>query len=238
LETVSANCNMDKRKDNNPETSEPSLRTDFLLLLLLPLFLLTSCNKNKYVRGTVYESGTDIPISNALIQFREEYAHGGNSSIIRYTTTDENGKYKIKYDAVGGRAYYINASNIVDGEYDVKLDRRKLAINFSLDPPAFLKVYANKTSSSNNYLMIKGSMRDVFSPKTSSPYNTLIQGSYPHSNSTNNWPGDLPYFLMAANKAFTISWTVYDNAGPTTTTGQAQFIANKGDTVSYTINFN
>ncbi len=210
-------------------------------IIFILFILFQSCQKvgNGYIKGTVYETGTDVPMKNAMIRVSRTW-HAGNPLVVGYTTTDENGKYKIDYLHKQGYSFFINAMNWVDGSEDERIINKKTAKNFSFTPPAFLKLYANKTSSSDNYLMIKGYviLNDTYySPKTASPYNVLIHAKYGQTIYS-NWPADSPCFYMKSNTNYSISWQVYDMLGPTTTKGQAQFNANRGDTVSYTINFN
>ncbi len=213
------------------------------ILCCLLLIALTSCKKcgNGYVKGTIYQEGTSKPMANATLRLTESY-HNGDERIIDHTITNETGKYNFNYKHRHNYKYTIYAGSYVDGAEGSGLEYKKSEKDFSLIPPAFLKVWANKTSSSDNYLIVNiepGTYFNdaIFSPKHNYPFNELINAQYIQMSYT-NYPNYAPYFFMKPNTTHTLKWVVYSSTGPTPVKGEAQFIANRGDTVSYTISFN
>ncbi|MEN0005008.1 MAG: carboxypeptidase-like regulatory domain-containing protein [Bacteroidota bacterium] len=88
--------------------------TYFTSLLLL---LLLSCEKDFFsltgevtIRGRVFESGTTIPVANALVGlFESSGEFFGGKSEISTIRTDEEGRYEFTFEKQRGRSYRLKA---------------------------------------------------------------------------------------------------------------------------------
>ncbi|MEN0005007.1 MAG: carboxypeptidase-like regulatory domain-containing protein [Bacteroidota bacterium] len=83
----------------------------------LLLLLLLSCEKDFFsltgevtIRGRVFESGTTIPVANALVGlFESSGEFFGGKSEIATIRTDEEGRYEFTFEKQRGRSYRLKA---------------------------------------------------------------------------------------------------------------------------------
>ncbi|MDP2385256.1 MAG: hypothetical protein Q8M29_02685 [Bacteroidota bacterium] len=134
----------------------------------------SSCRKHGsgFVRGTVYEKGTNNPLPGVPIKITYSW-HNNSGYYYQYDTTDANGEYKIDLKKKREYAYHIQAKNHVDDEYE-GIDYKKSAINFSLYAEAYLKINAKKTSNSTNRLSVIVNGLSTSSSADSVPYEVIL----------------------------------------------------------------
>ncbi len=200
------------------------------------------CKKsgNGYVQGNIYETGTNIPIEGAIIILNRSW-HGSDPERVDITKTDGSGHYKIDYRKTFGRgySYHLKVNNEVDHNEEYIINKKTVS-DFSLLPPAFIKVRAKKTSNSTNYIVFKVNSVCTNSPKTNFSYDTLT------TNTQNIFDPFLfvlslrtyDFFTVVGNTTNTISWQVYNNNLPIGTASTTSLYLNRRDTLTYTIPFN
>lgn len=197
-------------------------------LVLITLF--TTCKKsgNGYVRGTVYEVGTGIPIEGAKV-YVEDTKHGStHHNSTGSAITDANGNYIIHFYKKATRRYFLYCND--DNHYnnfEQDITYKKTAITIELNPFAYIKLRLKKTSNSLNYVEAN------------------INGTNDINNIYKYYPNAFDTILPTVYKAIgnginNISWYLYFN--PVTTPNynfySSEFYLNKGDTLTYLIQFN
>jgi hypothetical protein len=124
-------------------------------LLLTVIFVGDSCKKAGfgYVEGTVVDETGTLTIKNAKVTLYRS-RHGNQEYPVKETTTDDNGKFKIKY--YKNRFNYgfilgVQSDNCYVGYMSSYIETRKAnyVINISLKAFVRLKIINNRPSSIN-----------------------------------------------------------------------------------------
>jgi len=208
--------------------------------IILGLLITFSCQKKgpSYVKGTIYERGTNNRIEGASIILDKDkyvFAYGYKESLKDDTTySDSNGEYKLKFTRSPTARYTIECTHPdfftyydeISQDYIIK--HGKTALNFTLIPKAYVKLRFIKTSNSFNYVSGNFNNKGTFyspyyyAPGTSATYNTVPSTVYPiYGNQINN-----------------ISWYVSEIGQPISDTKlEGSFYVTKGDTAIFTIQF-
>lgn len=193
--------------------------------------LFTTCQKsgNGYIRGTIVEKSTGIPIAGASITLIGNKYSSTKDVIIGSSITDSNGEYNIKYYKKSGSKYFLKteAENYFPKLELIEQQTKKTALNIELSPFVYLKIRIIKTSSSLNFIRGAGSwlqdLKNIYEYYPH-PYDTLLP---------------VPFKIMGFTDN-SISWNVHYN--PIIANDKdyynANVYVNKGDTVTYTITFN
>ncbi len=216
------------------------MRKLFLLSVLIGFY---SCNKSgpSYIKGTVYERGTNKPIEGAIIFFAKdnyETIKGTNGrGVVNSAFTDSEGRYKLEFTKVPTSTYTVScfhddfATYHNPNEQDYQIKHGRQALNFTMIPKAYLRIRFQRTSTSSNIVLggVIGNYRSSFR----SPY-TYPQGSNLQYDSL-----DCEVNMIEANVVNTISWSV-GNLNWTTIFGEfsADVMVGTGDTLIHTIQFN
>lgn len=212
------------------------MKNQFLFILAL-LITLASCKKGgvDYVKGTVYEDGSNAPIAGVLITLYEDTRTQSNVIVDR-VNTNSNGEYVIKYNKIPGRNYILKCEhfNFINAgdPMGIEIEKGKEANNFVLIPLAYLKIRYVKTTTNNTAIMGKVNGQFFVSPFPASPTTASqtfdstgtevipVYGSRPNAI---NWGSVVPYVDQAP----------FDDNQT-----KASFTVPKGDTIVYTISFN
>ena len=189
---------------------------------------LISCKKygDGYVKGTVVEKGTNIPIAGADMYLKYwSNSKPGNTFIQTYT--DANGNYIIPFDKKMGNSYEIHCqdTNYWYKDQSQHINEKKSICNFSVTPYAYLKLHVIKTTS---YQWVGVS----------------IGGDLSYSIFNNN-PFDTIFptvFRVKGNRSNDVNWTlhypVYNATYDTSKQFYGNIYINKNDTAIYTIQYN
>lgn len=207
----------------------------YIIILSVSLTIFSCKNGGpSYVRGTIYERGTNNPIEGASIILDKDkyvFAYGyKESQNDKATYSDQNGEYKIKFTRSPTARYtmtckhpdYFTLYDEINKDYMIK--HGKTAINFTLIPKAYVKIRFIKSTTAPNYA--SGSFNDIaafssyYSPGTATTYNTISPTIY----------------TVYGNQVNTVSWVV-TQTGQTGTKITDSFFVNKGDTAIFTIQF-
>jgi hypothetical protein len=212
-----------------------------VLTLILCSLSILSCQKKgpSYVKGTIYERGTNQPIEGAsIILDKDKYvlAYGYKESNKDDSTySDSNGEYKIKFTRSPTARYYIHCEAPGYFTYydeinqDYKIKHGKTAINFTLIPKAYVKIKFIKTNT--NFSYVSGTFNEKVT--FSSPYYLP-----PGTNTTYNTIPSIIYTVYG-NQVNTVSWLVSQIGQTSQATSKIEgaFFVAKGDTAIFTIQF-
>lgn len=212
-----------------------------VLALILCSLSILSCQKKgpSYVKGTIYERGTNQPIEGASIILDKDkyaFAYGYKESLKDDTTySNSNGEYKMKFTRSPIARYqvkcvhpdYFTYYNDINSDNMIK--HGKTAINFTLIPKAYVKIRFIKTSNLPNY--VSGSFNNrvtfhspyYYAPGTTTTYNTISSTLY----------------SVYGNQVNSISWLVSEIGQTSQATPKiiSNFYITKGDTTIFTIQF-
>lgn len=187
-----------------------------------------SCKKygHGYIKGTVYETGSELPIEGATVIIQHWKSNCGSCSYLYDSVfTDSQGKFIFYFKRQINHEYqlYLRDNN----HYGLKeeITQKKNDLAFHLDPFAYLKVRLNKTSNSNN---------------SCSCYDENIW-YYHHDGS----PIDTTFSNVTrvrGNKNFSFEYTVHyypvPTTGPEYTSYSNNIYINKGDTLTHMVTYN
>src|SRR5688572_18905350 len=129
---------------------------------ILIILFVSACKKAgiNYVRGTVVEERTGIPIAGTKLFLSEAPYYNGRSTIIDSAVTDEDGNYKINYNRILSTSYFLTCVNF---DYTLsktslshfKLEHGKSLHNFVMIPHAFAKIRYVKATASDTSVMVR-----------------------------------------------------------------------------------
>lgn len=200
-----------------------------IIYSLLLIIILTTCQKSGkgYVRGTVVEAGTGLPIQGIKV-YVTDMKHGStHENNTGSAISDENGNYNIHYYKVATRRYFIRAESDENyaSESFKEIAYKKSAYTVEMFPKAYLKIRVRKTAFSTNTFegRINGTI-DIGTINNQYPYDTIIPKT----------------FKVNGIDKTNIEWYIYFNNSttPNHSYNSDQINIAKNDTVTYTITFN
>jgi hypothetical protein len=190
---------------------------------------LTTCQKSGsgYVRGTVLESGTGLPISGIKV-YVTDMKHGStHQNNTGSDISDENGNYEIRYYKKNMRRYFVSAES--NDNYTIaesmEISFKKFAYSVEMFPKAYLKIRVKKTAfSTNSFSGRINGIIDIGNISNQYPYDTIIPKT----------------FKVNGVDKTNIEWFIYFNNSsyPNHNSNYDQIYITKNDTVTYTITFN
>jgi len=201
---------------------------------LASIWIFAGCRKENsiyYVKGTVYEEGTDIPVAGAkILIFKNPYDGNVDSAM-----TDSYGKYVIRYPRMAFSDYYVTCS--ADKYFNLntapkKLQKGKMAINFSLVPHGYLRIRYVKPT--NVY-----KIADVQILYKKYPTISLCS-CFPGTDYHSSFDITAKTVTVYGNGENKIEWGIADLSvsGPVIFSFSDNIFIPKGDTVYYTITIN
>ncbi len=195
------------------------------LIIFVILIVVFSCKKygHGYIKGTVYESGSNNPLSNVKITFGKWKKHPISGpyeyEILDSTFTDSNGEYifyihkKIDYRY----SIYCHYNGYYPGVNSYEANNKRSTHDFSLDPLGYIKLHLKKSTQS--YGLFSGSINNFsfnsfYKPN---PFDTILTTVYKARGNAINY----------------IDWSIIDTQDiqPTVTMPERQIYIGKGDTV-------
>lgn len=211
------------------------MKSQFLYFLFI-LIVFVSCKKegSDYVKGTVFEDGSNTPLAGILVTLYEDKRSASNVVVDR-VITNSMGEYSIKYNKLPGREYIVKCSELnyvtADNPTGIEIKSGREAHNFVLIPIAYVKLRYIKTTSANLGIMGRVNGEFFVSPLPATPTTVLqpydsikkeikvVFGSRPNII---KWGSIVPFEQQAP----------YDG-----TLTERSFSVPKGDTLTYTITF-
>ncbi len=224
------------------------MKVKFLISFSIVLFLLFSCKKTGrgFVKGTVKEMGTGLPISGAMVTLSLPKDPSSTSSgiLVDRTTTDVNGDYLFYFTKEKNTDYYVNVTatnyNFGDGVIS-KNDNKETTKDIELSPYAYIKFRFKKYTTSLNYALVDAfpSANPSASQQSGASSTSII--STPYKNYPYIYDTILPtVYATLGNQTFNLSKEVF--FVPTQTPDHSSILEsiyiNKGETLTYLVDFN
>ncbi len=211
-----------------------------MLILLISVFV--SCQKSgggtSWVYGTISERGSNAPIEGAVITLDQDnygifygYRHKQD---ITSPESDNEGHYRINYIRNPTARYRASCEHpdyytAYDETKEDKIKHGRNALNFIMIPKAFVKFRFIRTGASDYYVF--GSINNrvyFYSPYYYSPVSNTPYDSIPNEIHT-----------VYGNEVNIVKWNIYSSSQiPVSSIITGSFYVAKGDTATFTINFN
>ena len=200
-----------------------------IIYILFLVFIFTTCQKseNGYIRGTVIEAGTGLPIAGIKVNVTDTKYGSTHENNTGSAISDENGNYNIHYYKKSTHHYFIRAESNDNYacESFKEISNKKFAYSVEMFPKAYLKIRVKKTAFSTNSFegRIRGNI-DIGNISNQNPYDTIIS----------------KVFKVNGNDQTLIEWYIYFNNStyPDHSYNSDKIYIAKNDTVTYTITFN
>ncbi len=195
-------------------------------MIILTLFA-TSCEKygHGYIRGTILETGTNIPIPDALVTFElERRNHDDYPRKFDSLRTDSKGNFILYYKKRRGTYYKFNIEEKNHWYISSGPGNNKEAnLTLYMDPIAFVKLRIKKNTSSPTFIEMKGpSYFTSYYRQTTDPFDLSIGVFKVHGNAKS-------YINYSTNYA------LYLNMDPIN--HSEEIFVSKDDTLNYMIQF-
>lgn len=158
-----------------------------LSLILLCICIIFSCKKygDGYVKGTVTQKVSNLPLPGVSVFLRESKKHqkdgaASTGSTVDTAVTDKDGNYLIEYHKQSGYTYYmylVPRGILGQGNFwerNADLNKKMEKHNFEIDPIAYLQIHLKKTTVSGKRVELSFDDGIVKLPENPNPFDTIL----------------------------------------------------------------